>query len=192
MSKEGTSMITSVEVKTKRSSPRARLSVVALLTLVLPAMGLAAENTCPAHLFVIERSKNSNIVAYDANIGPDGALNPSEPVVAYWLLNGDKNRREELTAIERDRAYGVEVTPGDAPGTFKMVFKAQRKRHFTIREHNGCPVVMIPIHGRKAILRKLFVKSKETLVLPKVDYIEFFGEDADTGEPLHQKFKPGK
>ena len=185
-------MITSVEVKTKRSSPRARLSVVALLTLVLPAMGLAAENTCPAHLFVIERSKNLNIVAYDANIGPDGALNPSEPVVAYWLLNGDKNRREELTAIERDRAYGVETTPGDAPGTYTMLFKAQRKRKFTVATRNGCPVVTVSIRGRDAILRKLYIKSKETLVLPKVEYVEFFGEDAETGKKLEEKFKPGK
>ena len=94
--------------------------------------------------------------------------------------------------MERDRAYGVEVTPGDTPGTFTMVFKAQRKRHFTIRMHNGCPVVMIAIRAHNAILHKLYVKSKETLVLPKVDYIEFFGEDADTGKPLQQKFKPGQ
>jgi hypothetical protein len=184
-------MTTSAEVKTKRSM-KARLLLMALLTLSLPAVGLAAETTCPPHLFVIARSKNANIVAYAANIGPDDALNNSEPVLVYWLLNGDKDKREELTAIERDRAYGVEVTPGDEPGTYKMVFKAQRKRHFTIRMHNGCPVVMIPIRGHNAILRKLYVKSKETLVLPKVDYIEFFGEDADTGKELEEKFKPGK
>ena len=168
------------------------LTILASLTVATAAFGSEAAAGCPDHLFVIERSKNKNIVAYDAKRGPSGDWDSSEPVAAYWLLDGAKDKREELTAIERDRAYGVEVTPGDAPGTFKMVFKAQRKRHFTIREHNGCPVVMIPIHGRNAILRKLYVKSKETLVLPKVDYIEFFGEDADTGEPLHQKFKPGK
>jgi hypothetical protein len=56
----------------------------------------------------------------------------------------------------------------------------------------GCPVVTVPLKGRNAILHKLYVKAKETLVLPKVDYIEFYGEDADTGKPIEEKFKPGK
>jgi hypothetical protein len=34
-----------------------------------------------------------------------------------------------------------------------MVFKAQRKLHFKIRQHNGCPVVMIAIRGHDAILQ---------------------------------------
>jgi hypothetical protein len=156
------------------------------------AAGLATEKTCPAHLFVIERSKNSNIVAYDAKRGPSGEWDSSEPVEAYWLLNGDKDKREELTAIERDRAYGVETTPGDAPGTYSMVFKAQRKRRFTVSMLNGCPVVTTQVHGHDAIVRKLYVKSKETLVMPKVNYIEFFGEDAATRKQLEEKFKPGK
>ena len=179
------------EGKLSRKS-RVNLRVLAVLVFASSAFGLADEHTCPDHLFVIERSKNKNIVAYDARRGPTGDFESSEPVVAYWLLNGDKDKREELTAIEQDRAYGVEVTPGDSPGTYSMVFKAQRKRHFTLRMLNGCPVVTIPIRGRNAILRKLFVKAKETLVLPKVDYVEFFGEDADTGKTLHEKFKPGQ
>jgi hypothetical protein len=52
--------------------------------------------------------------------------------------------------------------------------------------------VTAPLKGRNAILHKLYVKAKETLVLPKVDYIEFYGEDADTGKPIEEKFKPGK
>ncbi|HEY6928040.1 MAG TPA: DUF4833 domain-containing protein [Thermoanaerobaculia bacterium] len=165
--------------------------ILAALAAAPPAFAAAADATCADHLFVIERSKNKNIVAYDAKRGASGDWDSSEPVVAYWLLDGDNSRREELTAIERDRAYGVEATPGEAPGTFTMVFKAQRKRRFTIQMRHGCPVVTIPIRGHPAILRKLYVKSKETLLLPKVDYIEFFGEDMETGKKIHEKVKPG-
>ena len=45
---------------------------MAILAIVLAALGHAgasAGGPCPAHLFVIERSKNANIVAYDANSG---------------------------------------------------------------------------------------------------------------------------
>ena len=177
--------------KLKRFS-KVRLTILAAVAAAPPAFGLAGEVACRDHLFVVERSKNKNIVAYDAKRGPSGDWDSSQPVVVYWLLNGDKDKREELTSIERDRAYGVEVTPGDAPGTYTMVFKSQPKRHFTVRMLNGCPAVTVPLKGHSAILHKLYVKAKETLVLPKVDYIEFYGEDAHTGKPIEEKFKPGK
>jgi len=177
---------------TKAGFARAGRAVMAVLVLLPSAFGLAEEGSCPAHLFVIARSKNANIVAYDAKRGPTGDWDNSEPVVAYWLLDGDKDKREELTAIERDRAYGIETRPGTAAGTYAMLFKAQPKRQFTVRMINGCPVATVSIGGHEAILRKLFIKSKETLVLPKVEYVEFFGEDAQTGAALREKFKPGK
>ena len=174
----------------KARPSRPGLALIGVLALLPPGFGLAAEGACPAHLFVIERSKNANIVVYDANRGPTGDFDTAEPVVAYWLLNGEADKREELTKIEQDRAYGVESTAGNSPGTYSMVFKAQRKRQFTVRTLNGCPVVTVTIDGHDAILRKLFIKSKETLLLPKIAYVEFFGEDAQTGKALKEKFKP--
>jgi hypothetical protein len=166
------------------------LAIPVVLLAAASSFGSAAEAVCPDHLFVIERSKNKNVVAYDAKRGPSGDWDSSEPVVAYWLLNGDKDKREELNQIERDRAYGVDVTPGPSPEILSMVFKAQPKRQFTVRMLKGCPVVTVSIRGRDAILRKLFIKSKETLVLPRVEYVDFFGEDAQTGEALREKFEP--
>jgi len=147
---------------------------------------------CPAHLFVIERSKNANVVVYDANLGSTGHFDSSKPVVVYWLLSGDKDRREKLTRMEQDHAYGVVVTSGSASGTYALAFKALRKRHMTLRMLNGCPVVTTSIDGKKGILRRLFVQSKEGAALPKVEYIELFGESKDTGAPLYEKFVPGK
>lgn len=170
-------------------------AVVALLALALPAPGEVAGvpgAPCPAHLFLIARSKNANIVAYDANRGPNGDLLASEPVVVYWLLNADPGKREELNALQRDHAYGVEVTPGVTPGSYAMVFKADRKRKFTVRMLDGCPVVTGSIGGQDGILRRLFVQSKEGSVRPKVEYIEFFGEDAPGGKSLYEKYVPGK
>src|SRR5712691_865167 len=57
-------------------------------------------------LFVIERSVNANVVHYDAKLGPDGKLDPREPVVAYWIMGAEDGRRQDLNAIERLRAYG--------------------------------------------------------------------------------------
>src|SRR5262249_2334924 len=127
---------------------KAAMMILAIVIFMPPTFASAAEAACSDHLFFIERSKNKNIVAYDAKRGPSGEWDSSEPVITYWLLNGDKDKREELTSIERDRAYGVDVTPGDSPGTYTLVFKAQRKRKFDVRTLSGCPVVTASIHGR--------------------------------------------
>ena len=172
---------------------RARVAVFS--TLLLIALGntrVCVANTCPEHLFVIERSKNANIVVYDANRGPGGILTPSKPIVAYWLLNGEKGKREELNLVEWQRAYGFDIKPGSAPGTFAMVFKADRKRRLTIRTLNGCPVVTGPIDGHEGILHRMFVQSNESFIPPKVEYVEFFGEDSETGTPLYEKSIRGK
>jgi hypothetical protein len=169
-------------------------SVSALLAIALLALGETAGSVgdpCPAHLFVIERSKNANIVVYDANRGAGGDFAASEPVVAYWLLNGEKGKREELNVVERKQAYGFDVTPGE-PGTFALAFKASRKRRLTIRMLNGCPAATGPIGRQNGILRRMFVQSKEHSLRPKVEYVELFGEDAASGGPLYEKFVPGK
>ena len=168
--------------------------VLALLALVsasrIEEVG-PVEDACPAHLFVLGRSKNANVVAYDAIRGPDGELSPSETVAAYWLLNGEKGTREELSRIERQRAYGVDVAPGSMPGTYDLTFKAQKKRHLTIRMVQGCPAAVMAIAGREGILRRMFVQSKESS-MPQVEFVEFFGEDLAGGAPLYEKYVPGK
>ena len=158
----------------------------------VPAASTPAGNPCPAHLFVIERNKNANIVVYDANLGPAGDLTASEPVKAYWLMNATDGHREELNIIERQRAYGFDVVPGKAAATYTMTLKAGRKRRITIRMLNGCPVALGPISGRSGILRKMFVQSEEGFTRPRVEYVELFGEDPESGGPLHEKFIPGK
>ena len=164
------------------TSARAALGAAFLL---LRCAG-AARGVCREHLFVIARSKNANVVVYDAKVDFSGRL-AAQPVSAHWLLDGDPARREELTSIEFNRAYGFTLGPGEEPDTYALTFKARRGRHATLRMNGGCPVVLLKIHGRLAILTRIYVKSKEGGVMPKVEFIELFGEDATTGEPLHEK-----
>jgi len=147
-------------------------------------------HVCPEHLFVVGRSKNANIVVYDANRGPAGDFAASEPVVAYWLLAGEKGKREELNALQRARAYGFDIAPGDIPETLAMAIKAEPQRRLTVHILNGCPVVTTSIGGHDGILNKLFVQSKEGLLWPKVEYVALFGRDVSTGEQLYEKVVP--
>ena len=165
---------------------RSRLRAAFGAALLLLGCGPAAPGLCHEHLFVIARSKNANVVVYDAKVDASGRLAP-EPVSAYWLLEGDPSRREELTSLEFNRAYGFTLGPGEAPDTYALAFKASRGRHATLRMQDGCPRVIVKINGHPAILKRIYVKSKEGGLMPKVESIELFGEDASTGKPLHEK-----
>ena len=168
-----------------------RGAALAALALACAGAGGARGDSCPAHLFVLARSKNANIVVYDAVRGPAGGLAASEPVAAYWLLGGEEGAREELNGVERQKAYGVDVSPGETEGTWTMVFLARPGRRFTVLTRNGCYVATVPISGHEGILRRMFVRAKEGLP-PKVESVEFFGEDLQSGAPLYEKFVPGE
>jgi hypothetical protein len=161
------------------------LNRAALGALLLLGCAQAAVGVCHEHLFVIARSKNANVVVYDAKV-ESGRL-AEQPVSAYWLLDGDPARREELTTFEFNRAYGFTLSPGQEPDTYTFAFKAGRGRHATVRIQGGCPVMLVTIQGHLAVLKRIYVKSKEGGVMPKVESIELFGEDATTGQPLHEK-----
>src|SRR5579871_1079208 len=63
-------------------------------------------------LFVIERSTNANVVHYDARLTPAGELDASRPIDAYWVMQAADGRREELTSLERSKAYGFTLEHG--------------------------------------------------------------------------------
>ena len=63
-------------------------------------------------LFIIERSKNANVVHYDARLTADGKLDPKEPVIAYYVMLAEDGRRKELNWIEKKMAYGFDIEAG--------------------------------------------------------------------------------
>jgi hypothetical protein len=166
----------------------------AFLLVASLALGIVQEppspaTLCPAHLFTIERSKNANVVVYDARLGDSGELDPKNPVVVYWLLKAQDGRREELNRVERQRAYGFDVDPGEDPGTFAFRLKAGKKRPFIVAMRDGCPVALGTIGGRPAILERIFVKEKPGMTL-KVESVDIFGRDGADGRPVTETIIP--
>ncbi|MFB3077782.1 MAG: DUF4833 domain-containing protein [Lysobacterales bacterium] len=84
------------------------------------------------HLFKIERSKNANIVQYDARVLPDGKLDPDKPVVGYWIRLAEDGRKMKLRFLEKRFAYGFRAAydsastpmarlPGFVPGLLVLL-----------------------------------------------------------------------
>ena len=164
--------------------------IVTFLLVITMTHPLPAEASTTQPLFVIERSKNANILHYDAKLTPGGKLDPREPVVVYWIMRAERGQREDLTWLEKKKAYGFGIEPMKDRNGFRMVLKPVPERPLRIFQDGGEARAETTIGGRNGRLDKLYIKSDETKLVPSVLYIELFGRDAVTGELLHEKIVP--
>ena len=49
---------------------------------------------------------------------------------------------------------------------------------------------LIDIDGRRALLDRIYIFADESGVMPKVQYLELFGVDLETGEERYEKYLP--
>ena len=155
---------------------------------LLAAPAAAQMKTSP--LFIIERSKNANVVHYDARLTADGKLDPREPVIAYWVLSAEDGRREELSWIEKKKAYGVDIKPDPSVKGYKLTLGAAPQQQITVRKEGAAVRAEGIIDGRPAVLEKMYIKASDGLTGPKVEYIELYGKDLQTGKKRYQKIVP--
>jgi Domain of unknown function (DUF4833) len=156
-----------------------------LAVLVLTISAAAQITTSP--LFIIERSKNANVVHYAAQLTADGKLDPSEPVTAYWVMLAEDGRRKKLNWIEKRKAYGFTIKPGVSANSYIMTLVAYPEHQITVKQENDSVRAETVINGRPAVLGKMFINASEGLFGPTVISIEVYGKDLQTGEMLHEK-----
>lgn len=152
-----------------------------------PAYTYSQENTYPAknRLFHIERSLNRNLVCYDVNV-TGGKPDRKEPLNVYWV-----NREKEpgkisgLNAIQKRYAYGYALVSQEEE-SFKITLKAHKNKILTVRKQGQTYVCVTEIDNQPAILRTLYVKSKESNSL-KVEYVELRGIGMESGKPLTER-----
>jgi hypothetical protein len=154
-------------------------------------LALAAE---PAgnELFRIERSKNANVVVYEAKPGAKTALDVSEPVTASWLLLAKKGQRESLSFFEKLLAYGFEVRVAEDGASAVLKLKALKGRTLRVVQRGARLAAVGMIDGADAVLERVFVTTDEGGAVPKVKSIELFGVDAVSGAPRSERIVAGK
>jgi hypothetical protein len=162
---------------------RSRRSFAALfVVLAVALLTLSASAQSVEKLFFIQRSKNANEVHYDARVTKDGTLDPKNPVEGYWLNKAEDGSRSPITLLQRI-AYGFDVD-ANADGTWKMKLKAFSERPLTLTRVNNRWRAQTTIGGKQAYMTKLYVSTDESGVMPKVLYVDVFGEDMATGAAL--------
>jgi hypothetical protein len=140
-------------------------------------------------LFIIERSKNANVVHYDAKLTATGEIDPNEPVIAYWVMLATDGHREELNWIEKKKAYGFSIKPDPSVNGYKMTVVAVPQGHIAVRKDGDAVRAELVIDGRPAVLEKIYINASDGLLGPKVRYIELYGKDLKTGEKRYEKIE---
>ena len=133
-------------------------------------------------LFVIERSINTNVAHYDAQLAPDGKLDPKEPVAAYWIMSDEDGRTEEFTMVEKFRAYGFTIEQSPSGNTYKMTLAAASDRPLLIKQDGDGVHAEGLINGRPAVMEKIYVKLDGGVLGPEVKSVELYGRNVQTGE----------
>lgn len=160
-----------------------RAAIAGVATLLLPKVASAGPIYVP--LFRIERNKNANIVQYDAVLTSVDKLEPSGPVVCYWVLHAEDGRREGLNALDR-RAYGFKVVP-EQGGSWLLYLSAATDRSIRVLRWQSRWLAQIVLRGRSSILQRIYVMADESGLIPSVRWIDLFGTDMLTGEPLTER-----
>ena len=63
-------------------------------------------------------------------------------------------------------------------------------RNLVVDMYEGTYRAFMEIDGRQALLEKIYIFAKETLMYPSVKYLELFGTDFETGEEVYEKLEP--
>jgi hypothetical protein len=136
-------------------------------------------------LFRIERSTNRNVVEFDLRLLADRRVDRERPVQAYWRLLAEDGRREELTWLEKQFAYGFTVESEQEGFALKLI--ALARRVVRIRQRGARWHATLAIGGRPAILRRVWVESESTILGPRVRWVDLYGTDERTGERLVER-----
>ncbi len=146
-----------------------------------------------APLFVIKRSVNLNEVVYEARLVPDG-FDARDPIHIYWRMNAKGGAIEPLSAIERQRAYGVTIKKVTKSEVI-FALKALPNQRVTIRKKNteGKERVLATteIDGEESEIDHIFVQIEGNGLLPKITFTELHGRSIKSGESMSERI-PGK
>jgi len=157
----------------------------AFLTAGLPGDDLRREP-----LFKIERSKNANIIQYDAQIGPNGRIDADEPVIGYWVRLAEQGQFQELSWIQKQFAFGFDAAYDPESDTVSVELAVDIGRTISVIRDGARYRAVTTIAGSEAYLEKIFIKAHKSGFIITVEHIDLFGKEAETGAEKYERFIP--
>jgi Domain of unknown function (DUF4833) len=166
-------------------SLRPALRIIAVALLALGVAPPAFAQTTRNELFFIGHSKNANEVHYDARLAADGILERSDPVDAYLLKKAEDGSRQAVSALQKI-AYGWSID-ANADGTYTMKLKSFPDRPLTLVRAKGRWRAQLLVAAKQAYLNHIYIATDEAGAMPKVLYIEIFGQEVGSGAAIQER-----
>ena len=138
-------------------------------------------------LFYIQRNHNKNTIVYELNRTSSGEINPSCPMHVYWIQYMNGGLMSELNYFQNKLAYGYNsrVISSDV-FQFHFVSYDQLKL-FIVKNEEERYQTICKINGVMSVLSNIYVYAEELGVFPKVEFIELYGQQLETGIFTYEK-----
>ena len=166
--------------------PVGQVLIVALM-LPMAAMNAWADKPTQQPLFTIERSKNSNVVQYDAQVDDDGRLYRSKPVVAYWIRPEKEDRIKQLTWLQKTFAYGFKAKLNRDRTVVTLDLVADIGRPVNVSLVEDTYRASMCIDGVESFIERMFIHSTGSGASTQVEYIDLYGRAVDGGVEHYER-----
>lgn len=164
------------------------ITILVLIQLCVP-LPVQAETPTRQPLFHIERSKNANIVQYDAQLTSDGKLLKKEPVVGYWIRHNEEGQEQKLSWTQKF-AYGFDTKLDKNRETADVHMKADVGEVVKVARFGDKYRATITIDGAPSFFEKMYIDATRSGWSVDVHYVELYGKDVKTGEARYEKRYP--
>jgi len=164
--------------------------LVFAMTVTLTASSSWAAELERQTIFKIERSTNANIIQYDVQLNADGKLDHKKPVVAYWVRLAEQGQIKKLSWLQRKFVYGFKVKRNRDADSVRLKMAAKLGRIINVTRRGDGFAAWIRIQNTEAWLDKIFIASSGSGTRSRVDYIELYGVDRNSGEKRYERFSP--
>ena len=145
----------------------------------------------PNQVFYVQRSLNSNTIVYTARLDADGKIDAKRPVDVFWRRFNDEGERKELSAIERNMAFGVKSEPvAGQPGSYLIRVVSYPKRAAMLKLVDGKPRLEMKVAGEPAKVDHAYLDVDDSGSVPSVNRVDLYGFALSDGRPLKESFRP--
>lgn len=141
-------------------------------------------------LFRIERSKNANIIQYDAQIRADGKLDKKNPVVGYWIRLAEQGQEQELTWIQSKFAFGFKADLDADSESVSLDMAADLGRLISVQRYDEVYKATADINGKQSQLEKIYIHATGKGLSVTVNYIDLYGIDFSNNEKTYERIIP--
>lgn len=143
-------------------------------------------------MFYIQRSMNSNTIAYELNVDENNQLNKNHPIHPYWIRYEEDGGNKELSQIERKFAYGIDIEPINKDGDDFLLNLVSYPLNIVLRKNEqGKYCTYITVNEKEIKLSHIYFKTEGgTFWKPVVKYIDIFGIDHKNGSEVVERIIP--